>query len=161
LAPGEVLDSLFGRLRQAEEEKTAEVIEKAIQAVWLRSGSPTADVLMRQAGAAMSKEKFRHALVILDTVVELNPDYIEGLNRRATVHYLRGDYTSSLKDIERVLALEPRHFGALSGLGSIYKSRGEGRKALKVLRRARSIHPHLDGIERRIRELELDYDQSL
>jgi tetratricopeptide (TPR) repeat protein len=139
----------------------AAVLENAIQAMWLRSGSPTADVLMKQAGEATEAKSYGPALAILDTVVELYPDFAEGWNRRATVHFLRGDYTSSLSDIEQVLALEPRHYGALSGLGAIEKERGNGRAALRALRRAKMINPNLDSIDDRIRELEQEYDQEI
>lgn len=159
--PEEVLDRLFAQLRQADGKEMAGVLENAIQAMWLRSGSPTADVLMKQAGAAVEAKSYGPALAILDTVVELYPDYAEGWNRRASVHFLRGDYTSSMSDIEQVLALEPRHFGALSGLGAIQKERGNGRAALRALRRARMINPNLDSIDDRIRELEQEYDQGI
>jgi tetratricopeptide (TPR) repeat protein len=159
--PAEVLDRLFAQLRQADDKDMAAVLENAIQAMWLRSGSPTADVLMKQAGEATEAKSYGPALAILDTVVELYPDFAEGWNRRATVHFLRGDYTSSLSDIEQVLALEPRHYGALSGLGAIEKERGNGRAALRALRRAKMINPNLDSIDDRIRELEQEYDQKI
>jgi tetratricopeptide (TPR) repeat protein len=159
--PEEVLDRLFAQLRQADSEDTAKVLESAIQAMWMRSGSDTADVLMKQAGAAIEKKSYGSALAILDTVVELNPDFAEGWNRRATVHFLRGDYTNSQADIERVLELEPRHYGALSGLGAIEKERGNGRAALRALRRARTINPKLEDIDDRIRKLEQEYDQEI
>ena len=159
--PEEVLDRLFAQLRQADDKDMAAVLENAIQAMWLRSGSPTADVLMKQAGEATEAKSYGPALAILDTVVELYPDFAEGWNRRATVHFLRGGYTSSLSDIEQVLALEPRHYGALSGLGAIEKERGNGRAALRALRRAKMINPNLDSIDDRIRELEQEYDQEI
>lgn len=159
--PDEVLDRLFAQLRMADGKETAGVLENAIQAMWLRSGSPTADVLMKQAGAAVEAKSYGPALAILDTVVELYPDFAEGWNRRASVHFLRGDYTSSLSDIDQVLALEPRHYGALSGLGAIEKERGNGRAALRALRRAKIINPNLDSIDDRIRELEQEYDQKI
>ncbi len=157
----EVLDRLFGQLRQAEDEKSAQLLENAIQTLWLRSGSPTADLLMKQAGDAMTERNYGPALVILNTVVELYPDFAEGWNRRATLHYLRGDYTSSLRDIDQVLALEPRHYGALSGQGAIFKDRGDGRKALRALRRARTVNPRLKNVNERIRELEQEFDQKI
>jgi len=157
----EVLDRLFGQLRQAEDDKSAKLLEKAIQTLWLRSGSPTADLLMKQAGDAMNEQNYGAALVILDTVVELYPDFAEGWNRRATLHYLRGDYTSSLRDIDQVLSLEPRHYGALSGQGAIFKDRGDGRKALRALRRARTVNPRLNNVNERIRELEQEFDQKI
>jgi tetratricopeptide (TPR) repeat protein len=149
-------------LRQADSEEMAKVLESAIQAMWMRSGSDTADVLMKQAGAAIEKKSFGSALAILDTVVELNPDFAEGWNRRATVHFLRGDYTSSQADIERVLELEPRHYGALSGLGA--RSRRNAAMAAprcRALRRARTINPKLEDIDDRIRKLEQEYDQEI
>lgn len=157
----EVLDRLFGQLRQAEDEKSAQLLENAIQALWLRSGSATADLLMKQAGSAMSEQQYGAALVILDTVVEQNPDFAEGWNRRATLHFLRGDFTSSLHDIDQVLALEPRHYGALSGQGAIFKQRGDGRRALRALRRARTVNPRLKNVNERIRQLEQEFDQKI
>jgi tetratricopeptide (TPR) repeat protein len=159
--PEEVLDRLFAQLRQVDDKDMAAVLENAIQAMWLRSGSPTADVLMKQAGEAAEAKSYGPALAILDTVVELYPHFVEGWNRRATVHFLRGDYTSSLSDIDQVLALEPRHYGALSGLSEIEKERGNGRAALRALRRAKMINPNLDNIDDRIRELEQEYDQKI
>lgn len=159
--PDEVLDRLFGQLRQANGKEMAGVLENAIQAMWLRSGSPTADVLMKQAGSAIEAKSYGSALTILDTVVDLYPDFAEGWNRRASVHFLRGDYDTSLSDIEQVLAIEPRHFGALSGLGAIEKERGNGRAALKALRRAKMINPFIEKIDDRIRELEQEYDQGI
>ena len=157
----EVLDRLFGQLRQADDEKSVKVLENAIQALWLRSGSPTADLLMKQAGDAMGEQQYGAALVILDTVVEQHPDFAEGWNRRATLHFLRGDFTSSLSDIDQVLSLEPRHYGALSGQGAIFKQRGDGRKALRALRRARTVNPRLKNVNERIRELEQEFDQKI
>lgn len=159
--PEEVLDRLFAQLRQAGDSETAGLLENAIQAMWMRSGSATADVLMKQAGAAVEAKSYGSALAILDTVVELYPDFAEGWNRRATVHFLRGDYDSSRADIEQVLDLEPRHYGALSGLAAIEKERGNGRAALKAFRRARTINPNLDNIDDRIRELEQEFDQKI
>ena len=156
-----MLDRLFGQLRQADDEKSVKLLENAIQALWLRSGSPTADLLMKQAGDAMGEQQYGAALVILDTVVEQHPDFAEGWNRRATLHFLRGDFTSSLSDIDQVLSLEPRHYGALSGQGAIFKKRGDGRKALRALRRARTVNPRLKNVNERIRELEQEFDQKI
>ena len=159
--PAEVLDRLFAQLRNAENEELAKVLENAIQAMWLRSKSDTADVLMKQANASSEANSDESALAILDTVVHLNPNYVEGWNRRASVQFLRGNYDASLADIEKVLELQPRHFGALSGLAIIEKERGNGREALRALRRARMVNPQLDKIDDRIRQLEQEFDQRI
>ena len=100
-----------------DNDSTAKLLESAVWQVWLRSGSDTVDVLMQQSIKAMNDSENVTALAILDTIVELAPDYVEGWNKRATVLYIQGQHDASLRDINKALELEPRHFGALSGLG--------------------------------------------
>lgn len=154
----EVLDSLFERLAKAEDQRNAELLEKAVWQIWLRSGSDTIDVLMQQSIRAMNDERSDAALAILDSVVELAPSYPEGWNKRATVLYIREQYDASLRDIEKVLKLEPRHFGALSGLGLIKRAQGHGKEALEAYRKALAIHPFLSGVKQAVRELEIEVE---
>ena len=151
----ELLDSLFERLAKAENEENAELLESAVWQIWLRSGSDTIDLLMQQTIKAMNDERLDAALAILDSIVELQPDYAEGWNKRATVLYVQQQYDASLRDIDKVLELEPRHFGALSGLGLIKRAKGEDKAALDAYRKALSIHPFLEGVSQAIRELEI------
>src|ERR1700730_9728825 len=113
------LDFLFGALKAAPDEVSAKHVEARIWALWMQTPSDTAALLMARAKAAMDAKQMDVALKLLDAVVKLRPDYIEGWNRRATVYYLQNDYAHSLGDIEQVLVREPRHFGALAGLGMI------------------------------------------
>ena len=69
------------------------------------------------------------------------PNYAEGWNQRATLHYMMENYGKSVADIEKTLALEPRHYGALAGLASIQQSIGNDRAALKTWYRALEIYP--------------------
>lgn len=141
----EVLNGLFARLRGAGDDETAKTVENAIWKLWLRHSSPSVEVLMRQAVEAMNAEENEKALRILDTIIEIAPDYSEAWNKRATVYYYTGEYERSLADIARVLDLEPRHFGALSGLGLVHQALGNKKKALDALRKAMEIHPFLEG----------------
>src|SRR6478609_11949600 len=95
------LDFLFGALKAAPDEASAKHVEARIWALWLQTPSDTATLLMLRAKAAMDAQKTDVALKLLDAVVRLRPDYIEGWNRRATLYYLKNDYAHSLEDIQQ------------------------------------------------------------
>ncbi|MEM8812091.1 MAG: tetratricopeptide repeat protein [Pseudomonadota bacterium] len=147
------LDSLFDRLKKARSQEDAKAINHAIQVRWLESGSDTIDLLMRRAMKAMETKDYPLSLDLLDAVIDLRPDYPEGWNKRATVHYLMEDYGRSIGDIEQTLKLEPRHFGALAGLGSIFRRLGREEEALKVFEQTLAIHPRLESIQKAYSDL--------
>ncbi len=147
------LDFLFGALKAAPDQESAKHVEERIAAVWLRTPSDTAALLMSRAKEALDNKNIDVALKLLDAVVTLRPDYTEAWNRRATLHYLRNDYTRALADIREVLAREPRHFGALAGLGMIMRDIGDDRDALAAFRQALAIHPHLENIPDLVKSL--------
>jgi len=140
------LDFLFGALKAAPDAESARNVEARIWAIWSSTSSDTAALLMARVKVAMDAQNFDAALNLLDAVVKLRPDYIEGWNRRATVYYLKNDYSRSLDDIRQVLAREPRHFGALAGLGMIMQEYGDEKHALEALRLALAINPRLEKI---------------
>lgn len=150
---GKLVASLLDRLSKADDEHTAEVLEKALWKAWTRSGSPTVDILMQQANKAMHEKKTDFALEIMDAVVEIAPDYTEGWNRRATLLYLSDQFGESMLDIKKVLELEPRHFGALSGLGVIMRELGNDQGALSAFREALKYHPFLSDALDAVKEL--------
>jgi tetratricopeptide (TPR) repeat protein len=93
------------------------------------------------------------AIRLLNAVIDIRPDYVEGWNRRATVYYMKKDFGNALADIREVLAREPRHFGALSGLGMIMQDIGDDKHALEAFRRALAVHPHLERIPDLVKRL--------
>ena len=97
-------------------------------------------------GRRFMKQGILHcALGNFDFIVRVQPDFAEGWHKRATVHYLMGNFPASIEDIEKTVALEPRHFGAYAGLGLIYLRMGEEKAALKALERGVEINPPLSG----------------
>jgi tetratricopeptide (TPR) repeat protein len=147
------LDFLFGALKAAPDETSAKHVEARIWALWLQTPSDTTALLMVRAKAAMEAQKPDVALKLLDSVVKLRPDYIEGWNRRATLYYLKNDYAHSLEDIQQVLIREPRHFGALAGLGMIMQDIGDEKRALDAFRKALAINPHLEKLPDLVKQL--------
>jgi tetratricopeptide (TPR) repeat protein len=140
------LDFLFGALKAAPDEASAKHVEARIWAIWLQTPSDTTALLMTRAKAAIDAQNIDVAIKLLNAVVKLNPDYLEGWNRRATLYYLKNDYARSIQDIEQVLAREPRHFGALAGLGMIMQDLGDEKRALDAFRRALAVNPHLEKV---------------
>jgi tetratricopeptide (TPR) repeat protein len=147
------LDFLFGALKAAPDEASAKHVEARIWALWLQTPSDTAALLMMRAKAAIDAQQVDVAQKLLDAVVKLRPDYVEGWNRRATLFYLKNDYAHSLEDIEQVLVREPRHFGALAGLGMIMQDLGDDRRALDAFRKALAINPHLEKVPELVKVL--------
>ncbi len=147
------LDFLLGALKAAPDEESAKAVEARIWALWTATTSDTAALLMTRARAAMESKDYTVALKLLDAIVKLRPDYIEGWNRRATLYYLQNDYQHSMEDIREVLIREPRHFGALAGLGMILQETGDDRRALEAFRKALEINPHLEKIPEMVKTL--------
>jgi tetratricopeptide (TPR) repeat protein len=140
------IDFLFGALKAAPDAEAAKLVENRILALWLASGSDTADLLMTRVKTAIDAKDLELAITLLNSIVEIKPDYVEAWNRRATVHFLRKDFGGAIADIRQVLAREPRHFGALAGLGMIMQEIGEEKRALEMFRRALDVHPHLQRV---------------
>jgi tetratricopeptide (TPR) repeat protein len=147
------LDFLFEALKAAPDDTSAKAVEDRIWALWLASGSDTANLLMTRVKSAIEAQDLDLAIKLLDAIVELKPDYVEAWNRRATIYYMKKDFGRSLADIRQVLAREPRHFGAMSGLGMILQEFGDDKHALEILRRALAIHPRLKNIPDMVKTL--------
>lgn len=149
----ESLDFLFGALKAAPDADSAKVIEQRIWAHWVISKSDTTNLLMSRVKIATETKDTDLALRLLESVVELDPSYVEGWNQLATIHYMRKEFGQAMADIRHVLALEPRHFGALTGLGLILQEIGDDKQALEVFRKALAIDPHLDKVPDMVKSL--------
>jgi hypothetical protein len=69
----QILTDLYDRLRTAEDAPTAALVAKAIEKLWLRSGSPTVDLLMNRVGLLMAADDFDVALKLLNSIIEMAP----------------------------------------------------------------------------------------
>lgn len=147
------LEKLFSDLKRERNPRGAERIANFIREEWGKSGSASIDLMMGWSAKAMEDKKFDVALDFLDQVTMLAPDYAEGWNRRATVHYMMDSYAKSMSDIEHTLRLEPRHFGALSGMAEIFKIYGRKQAALDAYSRVLAVYPMLRNAQEEVSEL--------
>ena len=157
----EELPDLFGKLQKAENQQQAVLIETEIWKKWYEREEDSGGKSMTNAIDAMGTGRYTVALTLLDELVDNEADFAEVWNRRATVHYLLGNYNQSLSDIEKTLTLEPRHFGALSGIGMIMLKLGQTDKALHAFERVLDISPQNVGASKSVKELETKMGPSI
>ncbi|OOG72551.1 hypothetical protein BLJAPNOD_01227 [Ensifer sp. M14] len=139
--PKQRLNALFSDLKKERDADKARELANQIRMEWQDSGSATVNLLMQWADKSITDNKQAAALDILDQVITLAPSYVEGWNRRATLHYMMGNYRKSMSDINHVLSLEPRHFGALAGMAAILGSAGKDELALRAWEQLLAIYP--------------------
>jgi len=131
---------------KGDDPKLVATAEAILWHIWCRSGDLETDRLFRAGVEAMQAQKLADAEALFSRVIELNPDFAEGWNKRATVRYVRQDFRGSIADCQQTLAHNPNHFGAASGQGLSHMSLNEFREAAVCFRRALEIHPHLDAV---------------
>lgn len=147
------LADLYAHLATSENEAAAKTVAQSIEKLWLNSGSDTVALLMERAIGAAQTKKPQLALQMFDAVVEMAPDYAEGWNRRAYLHFSEDRMEQAIGDLRRVLALDPNHFKALDGLAHILKDIGQKKGALAAVRKLLEIHPFAEGAKQMHDEL--------
>ncbi|MEM9105453.1 MAG: hypothetical protein AAGC96_07330 [Pseudomonadota bacterium] len=147
------LNDYFSKLKREAKPASARRIADRIWAEWRRSDSATANQLMDWANEAINDKRYYTALDLLDQIIVLTPDYAEGWNRRATLHYMMNNHAKSMADIHVVLQLEPRHFGALMGMASILTAAGSEEAALGTYLKVLEVYPAMREAQDRVSEL--------
>ncbi len=146
-----------GLLHERLRDESAFVRSYAEQALWLlwsRSGDAALDRTMARGVEHMQAGEHAQAIAVFSSVISSRPDFAEAWNKRATAHYLAGEYRKSLADCDEVLKRNPRHFGALSGAGMVHLAREELEEAQRWFRRALEVNPNMVGVELELLRLE-------
>tara|TARA_B100001093_G_C26430587_1_gene843829 strand:+ start:162 stop:722 length:561 start_codon:yes stop_codon:yes gene_type:complete len=140
------LDKLFNELSKINNIFDGDILEKKIWAVWNKHPNQKFLTEKLELGTKlMYQRQYDYALEVFTNIIEIDPEWPEAWNKRATLLFLMKDYQKSLDDINKVLDLEPRHFGALSGRAQIYIDLELYQKALEDLKDAKKIHPVIRG----------------
>ena len=138
----ERLDDLFSTLLISTDLTTIRSTENQIWEIWFNHANDDVEQLIQMGVTRMNYNRYAEAMLIFTQLIENFPDYAEGWNRRATLHYILGNLNESIADIEKVLELEPRHFGALSGLGLVYLQQKQLSKAKQAFENLVDLHPN-------------------
>ena len=156
------LDKLFNELKIDNPVLNFEV-EQKIWKIWSTHPKKNELTLMLSEGSTLVKnDKLNEAIIIFTKVIELDPNWAEAWNKRATVLYLLGEFQKSQNDIDKVLKLEERHFGALAGQGLVNIHLKNYEKAIMSYEKAQKIYPSMKSPKIMIKEIkELIIQQSI
>jgi len=156
--PQQRLDQLFTDLKKAQDEDDAKAIADRINGMFAQSGSPSIDLLMVRAQAALVAEKQGVARKLIEAVTRLDPKFAEGWHRLAALQNQAKDDRGAIVSLQKTIALNPRHFTACAELAGMLEDYGDKRGALKFYRRALAMDPKMEGIDQAVRALAKDVE---
>ena len=147
------LNKLFEKLYLSSSNLESSIIISDIWEIWSIIENPNVQQLYNKAKLQMDNGEFQSAIQLFTKVININPEFAEAWNKRATIYFLMGEFDKSISDIEKTLILEPRHFGALDGLAEIYllkkdliKAAATYEKILKIIPSSKKSKDRLEKI---------------
>ena len=135
------LNNLFKKLNETENQDEIRDLISDIWNIWYEVDDPKVIEYFEKGIQAMNLRNYPLAIRFFDNLIEEDPNFAEGWNKRATVHFMMGNFDQSMQDIIKTLELEPRHFGALDGMGLIFIHQGQFQQALDVYDKMLEIFP--------------------
>ena len=135
------LNNLFKKLNETENQDEIRDLISDIWNIWYEVDDPKVIEYFEKGIQAMNLRNYPLAIRFFNNLIEEDPNFAEGWNKRATVHFMMGNFDQSMQDIIKTLELEPRHFGALDGMGLIFIHRGQFQQAIDVYDKMLEIFP--------------------
>ena len=109
----------------------------------LRAPDEAAQEVLNAGMARRDAYDFAGAIAEYDRLIKYCPDYAEGFNQRAYIHFLRGDHERALIDLDVALRLQPYHVAAQSGRALTLMNLGQLKEARAQLLIAVENNPWL------------------
>jgi len=135
------LNNLFKKLNETENQDEIRDLISDIWNIWYEVDDPKVIEYFEKGIQAMNIRNYPLAIRFFNNLIEEDPNFAEGWNKRATVHFMMGNFDQSMQDIIKTLELEPRHFGALDGMGLIFIHQGQFQQAIDVYDKMLEIFP--------------------
>ena len=107
--------NLFAKANAATDVNAGRRVSGEMWEVWLRAPDEAAQEVLDAGMGRRDAYDFAGAITEYDRLIAYCPDYAEGYNQRAYVHFLRQDYEPALADLDIALTLQPHHVAAQSG----------------------------------------------
>ena len=135
------LNNLFKKLNETENQDEIRDLISDIWNIWYEVDDPKVIEYFEKGIQAMNLRNYPLAIRFFNNLIEEDPNFAEGWNKRATVHFMMGNFDQSMQDIIKTLELEPRHFGALDGMSLIFIHQGQFQQAIDVYDKMLEIFP--------------------
>ncbi|MEM7074232.1 MAG: hypothetical protein AAF484_04045 [Pseudomonadota bacterium] len=135
------LDRLLADLQEADSDN-AQRIARDIEHEWTKSGSPSADLLLKRGRDALEAGETEAAIDHLTALTDHAPEFAEGWHMRALAFASIERFGPAIADLEQALALEPRHFNAIASLAGILYQVGYPDMSREALEMVLELHPH-------------------
>lgn len=117
-------------------------IERELQALWRKSGSPSMDLLLKRGTDALDRGDYGEAVEHLTALTDHAPGFEQGWYERARAYFAAELYGPAVADLERALALNPNNYNAIYALGVMFEHFRDPVRAYQAYQRAKAIHPH-------------------
>lgn len=149
----EELDALLLELREAAPADATRIANE-ISLEWQKSGSASADLLLKRGREAMERGEFEVAIGHLTALVDHAPGFAEGWHMRAGAYFNVGLIGPALSDLEQTLALNPQHYEAILGLANLFEMIERPAEAYEAYIQVKAIHPHHPDVTEALDRLE-------
>lgn len=137
------VSGLYEDIQAAGTQTEGLTLGQKLWTYWTDAPDDVAQALLDRGMGRRESYDYAGALSDFERLVEYCPDYAEGYNQRAFVHFLTGNYEAALPDLDRAYDLSPRHTGVLTGRAMTLLALGRQLDAQKDLRRALDLNPWL------------------
>jgi tetratricopeptide (TPR) repeat protein len=105
--------------------------------------NPPPEAYFNRAGLLLDLGREEEARADYDTLLDLDPESLDGLAARAGLRYERGETAAARRDVDAGLALDPGHAALLCTLGLLEQADGRPEAARQALSRALERDPQL------------------
>ena len=136
------LEDLFEILSTTASDIQINEVTSSIWDIWHETNDPLIEADFYRGLESMRTGDLMMAVAFFTRVIDKNPNFAEGWNKRATVYYMLGKFDASMMDIHETLKLEPRHFGAMDGMGLIFIHLEQFDKAIDIYDQMLKIFPN-------------------
>lgn len=137
------LAALVEDARAAQNDMEGRAVSAQMWQLWLKAPNAQAQEILDEGMRRRESFDFLGARNAFNRLTDYCPDYAEGYNQRAFVHFLTQEFDEALLDLDRALAITPNHVGAQSGRALTLLELGRNEEARAQLREALENNPWL------------------